>query len=159
LLPAYLYLSHPSICSFKQWKSVLPWKPLKTVSPQNTQHRKCYEHFLLFQEIDVEVELTANHWGRFEMFLCPNNNPRYEATQTCFDRLVFVTSRTALMSFNILLIYSSRTLEYGKCNSPGDLLEEKFALTYFFVCHEKLTLIYKWEWFICTRVLKSLSVS
>ncbi|KAJ4440021.1 hypothetical protein ANN_08152 [Periplaneta americana] len=24
--------------------------------------------------------------GRFEMFLCPNNNPKYEATQTCFER-------------------------------------------------------------------------
>lgn len=38
------------------------------------------------QEIDVEVELTANHYGRFEMYLCPNNNPRQEATQECFDR-------------------------------------------------------------------------
>ncbi|XP_037030181.1 uncharacterized protein LOC119070009 isoform X2 [Bradysia coprophila] len=38
------------------------------------------------QEIDVEVELTANHYGRFEMFLCPNNNPALEATQECFDR-------------------------------------------------------------------------
>lgn len=38
------------------------------------------------QEIEVEVELTANHYGRFEMFLCPNNNPRQEATQDCFDR-------------------------------------------------------------------------
>ncbi|XP_077291071.1 uncharacterized protein LOC143914655 [Arctopsyche grandis] len=38
------------------------------------------------QEIDVEVELTANHWGRFEIGICPNNNPSYEATQECFDR-------------------------------------------------------------------------
>ncbi|KAI8127774.1 hypothetical protein CVS40_2570 [Lucilia cuprina] len=38
------------------------------------------------QEIDVEVELTANHYGRFEMYLCPNNNPRKEANQECFDR-------------------------------------------------------------------------
>ncbi|KAL9882632.1 uncharacterized protein ACN427_010358 isoform 3-T4 [Glossina fuscipes fuscipes] len=38
------------------------------------------------QEIEVEVELTANHYGRFEMYLCPNNNPRKEATQDCFNR-------------------------------------------------------------------------
>lgn len=38
------------------------------------------------QDIDVEVELTANHLGRFEMYLCPNNNPRNVATQECFDR-------------------------------------------------------------------------
>lgn len=43
-------------------------------------------HYSIGQEIDVEVELTANHWGRFEINLCPNNNPRYEASQECFDR-------------------------------------------------------------------------
>lgn len=48
-----------------------------------------------FQEIDVEVELTANHWGRFEMFLCPNNNPRYEATQPCLDRLEYLHTPTS----------------------------------------------------------------
>lgn len=32
------------------------------------------------------MELTANHWGRFELTLCPNNNPAYEASQGCFDR-------------------------------------------------------------------------
>jgi hypothetical protein len=61
------------------------------------RHRKFYKYLFLFQEIDVEVELTANHWGRFEMFLCPNNNPKYEATQSCFDRLVFLTVKTVLM--------------------------------------------------------------
>ncbi|XP_022214616.2 uncharacterized protein LOC111069044 [Drosophila obscura] len=44
------------------------------------------------QEIEVEVELTANHYGRFEMFLCPNNNPRQEATQECFDRYPLLIS-------------------------------------------------------------------
>ena len=43
-------------------------------------------HYSVGQEIDVEIELTANHWGRFEINLCPNNNPRYEASQECFDR-------------------------------------------------------------------------
>ncbi|XP_043065760.1 uncharacterized protein [Drosophila bipectinata] len=44
------------------------------------------------QEIDVEVELTANHYGRFEILLCPNNNPRQEATQECFDRYPLLIS-------------------------------------------------------------------
>lgn len=44
------------------------------------------------QEIDVEIELTANHFGRFEMFLCPNNNPAREATQECFDQYPLVLS-------------------------------------------------------------------
>jgi len=42
--------------------------------------------FIGFQTIDVEIELTANHKGRFEMYLCPNNNPKYEATQSCIER-------------------------------------------------------------------------
>lgn len=42
----------------------------------------------------MEIELTANHYGRFEMYLCPNNNPRYEATQECFDRYPLVVSDT-----------------------------------------------------------------
>jgi len=42
--------------------------------------------FIEFQTIDVEIELTANHKGRFEMYLCPNNNPKYEATQSCIER-------------------------------------------------------------------------
>ncbi|KAL5278403.1 hypothetical protein ACFFRR_003188 [Megaselia abdita] len=46
------------------------------------------------QEIEVEIELTANHYGRFEMFLCPNNNAKYEATQECFDRYPLYISGT-----------------------------------------------------------------
>lgn len=38
------------------------------------------------QEIKIEVELTANHQGHFEVYLCPNNNPLVEADQDCFDR-------------------------------------------------------------------------
>lgn len=53
------------------------------------------------QEIDVEIELTANHYGRFEMFLCPNNNPRYEATQECFDRYPLLVSDTRSVRFLI----------------------------------------------------------
>lgn len=48
----------------------------------------------IFQEIDIEVELTANHQGRFELALCPNNDPQYEATQECFDALPLKVSGT-----------------------------------------------------------------
>lgn len=42
-------------------------------------------HYSVGQEIDIEIELTTNHYGHFEFHLCPNNNPRQEATQDCFD--------------------------------------------------------------------------
>lgn len=44
--------------------------------------------------MDVEVELTANHYGRFEMFLCPNNDATQEATQECFNRHPLIVSGT-----------------------------------------------------------------
>lgn len=43
-------------------------------------------HYSVGQTIDIEIELTANHYGKFEFYLCPNNNPSQEATQECFDR-------------------------------------------------------------------------
>ena len=36
--------------------------------------------------IDIEIELTANHKGRFELKLCPVAAGRKEATQECLDR-------------------------------------------------------------------------
>lgn len=46
------------------------------------------------QKIDVEIDLTANHYGIFELKLCPNNNPRSEATQECFDKYPLIVSET-----------------------------------------------------------------
>ncbi|XP_012258067.2 uncharacterized protein LOC105687198 isoform X2 [Athalia rosae] len=58
-------------------------------------------HYTVGQEIDVEVELTANHWGRFEMYLCPHNNPSSEASQECFDKYPLHISGTKDVQFNI----------------------------------------------------------
>lgn len=49
----------------------------------------CFANFsfdAIQQEIKIEIELTANHQGHFEVYLCPNNNPLVEADQDCFDR-------------------------------------------------------------------------
>ncbi|KAF9824132.1 hypothetical protein SFRURICE_002253 [Spodoptera frugiperda] len=51
-------------------------------------------HYSVGQEIEVEVELTANHLGTFVMKLCPNNNPKQEASQECFDRYPLYISET-----------------------------------------------------------------
>lgn len=58
-------------------------------------------HYSVGQDIDIEVELTANHYGRFEIFLCPNNNPSQEATQECFDRFPLHVSGTKSFIFDI----------------------------------------------------------
>lgn len=62
-------------------------------------------HYAVGQHIDVEVELTANHYGRFEMFLCPNNNYKQEATQECFDRYPLYIAGTSDFRYNIGELY------------------------------------------------------
>jgi Lytic polysaccharide mono-oxygenase, cellulose-degrading len=57
--------------------------------------------FFLAQDVEIEIELTANHYGRFELYLCPNNNPSYEATQECFDRYPLYLSGTRNVGFSI----------------------------------------------------------
>lgn len=52
------------------------------------------KHYSVGQDIDIEIELTANHYGRFEIKLCPNNNPVQEATQECFDKFPLYVSGT-----------------------------------------------------------------
>lgn len=58
----------------------------KTISADTSLIRRNFFFFFLLQEIKIEVELTANHQGHFEVYLCPNNNPQVEADQDCFDR-------------------------------------------------------------------------
>lgn len=49
----------------------------------------------------MEIELTANHLGRFEMYLCPNNNRFQEATQECFDRYPLLVTKTKDVGYYI----------------------------------------------------------
>ncbi|KAL4707375.1 hypothetical protein ACJJTC_008560 [Scirpophaga incertulas] len=51
-------------------------------------------HYSVGQEIEIEIELTANHLGAFVIKLCPNNNPKQEASQECFDRYPLYISDT-----------------------------------------------------------------
>nr|CAD7456808.1 unnamed protein product [Timema tahoe] len=75
-------------------------------------------HYTSGQEIDVEVELTANHWGRFEMYLCPNNNPREEATQSCFDRFPLYLSGSKDVGFQIPLETKKKAVFRYKVRLP-----------------------------------------
>lgn len=58
-------------------------------------------HYSVGQLIDVEVELTANHYGRFEMYLCPNNNYKQEATQECLNKYPLYVAGTKEVSYVI----------------------------------------------------------
>ena len=41
--------------------------------------------WVLFQVIDIEVDLTTNHWGRFALKLCPVSDRKTIVTQECLD--------------------------------------------------------------------------
>ncbi|XP_034935566.1 uncharacterized protein [Chelonus insularis] len=58
-------------------------------------------HYKVGQDIDIEVELTANHQGRFELYLCPTNNANKRATQECFDKYPLYLSGTEDVAFVI----------------------------------------------------------
>lgn len=58
-------------------------------------------HYSVGQEIDIEIELTTNHYGHFEIYICPNNNPSQEATQECFERYPLYISGTRNVQYII----------------------------------------------------------
>ena len=37
------------------------------------------------QDIEVHIDITANHFGHFEFKLCANNDTRRDPDQSCFD--------------------------------------------------------------------------
>lgn len=53
-------------------------------------------HYTEGELIDVDVEITANHRGWFEFRLCPNNDVKKAASQSCFDKhlLKFANNKT-----------------------------------------------------------------
>ncbi|GIY88166.1 chitin-binding type-4 domain-containing protein [Caerostris extrusa] len=42
--------------------------------------------YLSGQIMEARVDVTTNHRGYFEFKLCPNNNPKKEATQECLNK-------------------------------------------------------------------------
>lgn len=59
------------------------------------------KHYIVGQDINIEVELTANHQGYFEMYLCPHNDPKLPETQKCFDKYPLYLSGTKDVQFII----------------------------------------------------------
>ena len=38
------------------------------------------------QTIDVDIDISANHWGYFELNICPVDGKNKDPTQECFDQ-------------------------------------------------------------------------
>merc|ERR1712107_31346 len=48
------------------------------------------QRYTMGQTIDIEIDISANHWGHFELKLCPTNGKNHLATQECFDKYPLV---------------------------------------------------------------------
>jgi len=44
------------------------------------------QRYTMGQTIDIEIDISANHWGYFELKLCPTDKKTDIATQECFDK-------------------------------------------------------------------------
>jgi len=44
------------------------------------------KRYAMGQTIDIEIDISANHWGHFELKLCPTNGRSKLATQECFNK-------------------------------------------------------------------------
>ncbi|XP_045123188.1 uncharacterized protein LOC123511404 [Portunus trituberculatus] len=53
------------------------------------------------QVIDIEADLTTNHWGYMEVKLCPHNDPTKEVTQACLDQYTLPMEGTTETRFVI----------------------------------------------------------
>ena len=38
------------------------------------------------QTIDVDIDISANHWGSFELNICPVSDRGEDPSQECFDK-------------------------------------------------------------------------
>ena len=45
------------------------------------------------QTIDVDVDISANHWGSFELNICPVTERGEDPSQECFDKHPLVLTR------------------------------------------------------------------
>ena len=51
------------------------------------RHTALNIRYTLFQTIDIRIVLSTNHWGSFELKLCPmDNDPDGIADQECMDK-------------------------------------------------------------------------
>ncbi|XP_063868498.1 uncharacterized protein LOC135104810 [Scylla paramamosain] len=59
------------------------------------------KRYISGQVIDIEAELTTNHWGYMEIKLCPHNDPSMEVTQECLDQYALPIEGTTETRFVI----------------------------------------------------------
>lgn len=62
-------------------------------------------HYTEGQLIDVDVEITANHKGWFEFRICPNNDVKKAAKQTCFDKYLLKFANNATRYTLTIFLY------------------------------------------------------
>ena len=56
------------------------------------------------QTIDVDIDISANHWGYFVLNICPVDGKNKDPTQECFDKHpLMLTENPSSYKFNVPL--------------------------------------------------------
>ena len=59
--------------------------------------------YTMGQTIDVDIDISANHWGYFELKICPVDDAGSDPSQECFDSNPLVVADTGSDKFYVPL--------------------------------------------------------
>jgi len=78
--------------------------------------------YAMGQTIDVDIDISANHWGYFVLNICPVDGKNGDPTQECFDKHpLMLTDNPSSYKFNVPLDSPKITRFQYKVNLPYGL--------------------------------------
>ena len=81
--------------------------------------------YAMGQTIDVDIDISANHWGYFVLNICPVDGKNKDPTQECFDKHpLMLTENPSSYKFNVPLDSPKITrfqYKVGQCGVKSSL--------------------------------------
>ena len=59
--------------------------------------------YTMGQTIDIDIDISANHWGHFELKICPVDSRGQDPSQECFDSHPLLLADTGSERFTVPL--------------------------------------------------------
>ena len=59
--------------------------------------------YTMGQTIEIDIDISANHWGHFELKICPVDDMGRDPTQECFDSNPLLLADTGSERFTVPL--------------------------------------------------------
>ena len=74
------------------------------------------------QTIDIDIDISANHWGYFELKICPVDGKSENPTQECFDAHPLLLADTGSDKFFVPLDSPKITKFQYKVRGGGSVI-------------------------------------